>query len=149
MKLQKKEEVTLDVDTRLRILFQITSAVDFLHTPVKNFRGAIIHMDIKALNIVLDKCNNARLIDFGLAREMREGHDSVKTTMKQLPHTPGHFKTIRHAMLTKYADCHNLGGIWKNDKKQPFEVAKDLAGLSAKCLKDEQLTSTNILREIK
>jgi serine/threonine protein kinase len=39
-------------------------------------RGAILHKDIASSNVVLDKNLNARLIDFGLAREK---NDTSKT----------------------------------------------------------------------
>ncbi|WAR16085.1 hypothetical protein MAR_030679, partial [Mya arenaria] len=44
-----------------------------------NGRKALLHLDIKSSNIALDLSLNARLIDFGLAREI-EGDDGIKCT---------------------------------------------------------------------
>ncbi|XP_060554328.1 serine/threonine-protein kinase pakF-like [Ruditapes philippinarum] len=70
----------LDAFQRLRNMFQIASAIDFLHTAIPEIRGMIFHRDVKSLNIVLDEFLNARIIDFGLAREMKFGVDNTKTT---------------------------------------------------------------------
>ncbi|XP_053389744.1 uncharacterized protein LOC128552721, partial [Mercenaria mercenaria] len=111
MKPNDGNSVVLDVETRLRILFHVASAIDFLHTPVKGFREIILHMDIKTQNIVLDKYYNARLIDFGLAREMREGEQHIYTTTKELAHTEGYYRTMKGQKLTRHADYFNFGVV--------------------------------------
>ncbi|XP_060554325.1 uncharacterized protein LOC132715351 [Ruditapes philippinarum] len=55
--------------TRVKILLQIALAIQYIHTPVQNVRGPILHQDITSKNVVLDKYLNARLINFGLAKE--------------------------------------------------------------------------------
>ncbi|XP_052268047.1 uncharacterized protein LOC127869474 [Dreissena polymorpha] len=66
------EQILLVWKTRLKVIYQITCAIDYMHTP-NSFRGTILHLDIKSKNIVLDKMYNARLIDFGLSRESKTG----------------------------------------------------------------------------
>ncbi|XP_060554454.1 uncharacterized protein LOC132715468 [Ruditapes philippinarum] len=59
----------LNAMTRVRILLQIALALKYIHTGVPDVRDVILHKDISSQNIVLDNEYNARLIDFGLARE--------------------------------------------------------------------------------
>ncbi|XP_053389428.1 uncharacterized protein LOC128552417, partial [Mercenaria mercenaria] len=103
----------LNISYRLRIMFQIASAIDFLHTPVPDIRGLILHMDIKSLNIVLDKYLNARLIDFGLAREMEHGHDHLETTSIQYPSTSGYGKETQQQILAKHDDYRCFGVVMR------------------------------------
>ncbi|KAH3829497.1 hypothetical protein DPMN_131493 [Dreissena polymorpha] len=90
-------------------MYQIACGIDFMHTGNK-FRGTILHMDIKSKNIVLDAKFNARLIDFGLARELKEGDEKLLLTAIPFG-TPGYFPTVRHNMLTKQHDYHNFGVV--------------------------------------
>lgn len=60
------------------------------------------------MNIVLDEDFNARLIDFGLAREMKEGHDHTKTTSKYV-FTPGYGKETQQDILAKHDDYRYFG----------------------------------------
>lgn len=55
---------------RLKILVGVASALAYLHQECEN---QVIHRDVKASNIMLDEEFNARLGDFGLAREVE--HD--------------------------------------------------------------------------
>ncbi|KAH0789905.1 CAMK family protein kinase [Histomonas meleagridis] len=54
----------LDENSARRYFIQIISALEYLHQEMH-----IIHRDLKAENIVLDRNNNIRLIDFGLSCE--------------------------------------------------------------------------------
>ena len=65
-------------------------------------------MDITTKKIVLDGKYNARLIDFGLARELKEGDESMYTD-GPIVGTRGYFPTIKHSHLTKQHDYHNFG----------------------------------------
>jgi serine/threonine protein kinase len=58
---------------------------------------------------VLDKHLNARLIDFGLAREMNEDQTKVTLTPSKQLGTPGYFRTMRYSDLTVYEDYYNFG----------------------------------------
>jgi serine/threonine protein kinase len=66
-------------------------------------------MDITSSNIVLDEDFNARLIDFGLAREMNEYQTKVTLTPSKQFGTPGYFRTKRYSDLTVCEDYYNFG----------------------------------------
>jgi len=62
----------------LRYISQIAQALDFVHQ--KN----ILHLDIKPSNILIDKKNNARLIDFGVSKRYDIEQQETSTTMLTL-----------------------------------------------------------------
>jgi serine/threonine protein kinase len=52
--------------TRLRIAFEIASALQFCHT------NGILHLDVKPQNVLLDFQGNCKLTDFGNSRRMSD-----------------------------------------------------------------------------
>ena len=62
----------------LRYISQIGQALDFVHQ--KN----VLHLDIKPSNILIDKKNNARLIDFGVSKRYDIEQQETSTTMLTL-----------------------------------------------------------------
>ena len=62
----------------LRYISQIGQALEFVHQ--KN----ILHLDIKPSNILIDKKNNARLIDFGVSKRYDIEQQETSTTMLTL-----------------------------------------------------------------
>ncbi|OHT14889.1 CAMK family protein kinase [Tritrichomonas foetus] len=52
-----------------RVFCELLSAIDYLHNTLK-----IAHHDIKAENVLLDKNNHVKLIDFGFSREFDDTH---------------------------------------------------------------------------
>ncbi|WAR16084.1 LRK81-like protein [Mya arenaria] len=81
-----------------------------------NGRKALLHLDIKSSNIGLDGNLNARLIDFGLAREI-EGDEGIKcpedTFDVKYIGTPGYFPTNPVRRLTKHLDYFSLGVVMR------------------------------------
>ncbi|KAH3885161.1 uncharacterized protein LOC127839138 [Dreissena polymorpha] len=103
-----EKDIHLLCPTRIKIMYQIACAIDFMHTGNK-FRRTVLHMDIKSKNIVLDNYFNARLIDFGLSREYKEDDDTAIITSKE--GTPGYLPNGQHNILTKNNDYHNFGVV--------------------------------------
>ncbi|KAE7995701.1 hypothetical protein FH972_000472 [Carpinus fangiana] len=60
----------LSCEDRIRILKDVASAVLYLH---EGWDAKVLHRDIKASNVLLDKDMNGRLGDFGLARMHEHG----------------------------------------------------------------------------
>jgi serine/threonine-protein kinase len=69
-------ESVLSEDKALKYIHQIGNALEFVHK--KN----IVHLDIKPSNIIIDKNDNARLIDFGVSKRYDlEQKETTTTTL--------------------------------------------------------------------
>jgi len=76
LKYMLDKEGVLDENKVLKYTHQIGNALDFVHE--KN----IVHLDIKPSNILVDKNDNARLIDFGVSKRYDiEEADTSTTTL--------------------------------------------------------------------
>lgn len=72
--LKYKFKYEIPREKAIKMIKQLTRALDFLHTPMKG-KGIIIHRDIKPENIIIDNINwNAYLCDFGDAEEFGSGN---------------------------------------------------------------------------
>ncbi|XP_053384653.1 uncharacterized protein LOC128550190 [Mercenaria mercenaria] len=121
-------DIELNRQRRLKILYHISAAIDFLHTEIENFRGAIIHLDVKTRNVVLDRFYNARLTDFGVARETTENETSIKTSPTAIPLTKGYFHPPTYDKLEKYFDYFNIGVVIRElltGKHANFKYSED------------------------
>ena len=78
MSMTGTEEVQLILDwpTRLRICIGIAKGLAFLH---EESVLRIVHRDIKATNVLLDKDINPKISDFGLARLDEEENTHIST----------------------------------------------------------------------
>ncbi|XP_050234993.1 probable LRR receptor-like serine/threonine-protein kinase RFK1 isoform X2 [Mercurialis annua] len=72
----EKSQLKLDWSTRLKICIGIAKGLAFLH---EESRLKIVHRDIKATNVLLDKDLNPKISDFGLAR-LDEGDNTHVST---------------------------------------------------------------------
>ncbi|XP_076891883.1 putative LRR receptor-like serine/threonine-protein kinase At1g53420 [Bidens hawaiensis] len=103
----RPEEWQLDLDwpTRYRICLQIAKGLSFLH---EESRLKIVHRDIKASNVLLDKNLNAKISDFGLAKLNEEDNTHIST---RVAGTYG-YMAPEYAMrgyLTDKADVYSFG----------------------------------------
>ncbi|XP_068640979.1 probable LRR receptor-like serine/threonine-protein kinase At1g07650 [Aristolochia californica] len=97
----------LDWPTRKKICLGIARGLAYLH---EESRLKIIHRDIKASNVLLDKDLNAKISDFGLAKLAEEGHTHVST---RVAGTIG-YMAPEYAMrgyLTAKADVYSFGVV--------------------------------------
>ncbi len=77
-----KERGHLDKETALKYIYQMLSAVDYIHTKIDK---KILHLDISPSNILIDKKNdNAILIDFGSALSYDNVQNNITSTTSQI-----------------------------------------------------------------
>ncbi|MCO5580571.1 hypothetical protein L7F22_034440 [Adiantum nelumboides] len=100
-----EKKMTLDWTTRFIICIQIAQGLTYLH---EESRTRIVHRDIKAGNVLLDRKLNAKIADFGLARLF--GDDEIHITTR-VAGTIGYLDpeyAIR-GKLTEKADVYSFG----------------------------------------
>lgn len=95
----KQNEPTLDWPTRMRIALGAARGLEYLH---EHCNPKIIHRDVKAANVLLDGNLEAVIGDFGLAKMMDMGRNTVTTAVRgTMGHiAPEYFKTGRPSVKT-------------------------------------------------
>ncbi|KAL8087886.1 putative LRR receptor-like serine/threonine-protein kinase At1g53440 [Apium graveolens] len=99
------QRLNLDWPTRKKIFLQIARGLAYLH---EESRLKIVHRDIKATNVLLDKDLNAKISDFGLAKLDEEENTHIST---RIAGTIG-YMAPEYAMrgyLTDKADVYSFG----------------------------------------
>ncbi|XP_065869909.1 probable receptor-like protein kinase At1g11050 isoform X1 [Euphorbia lathyris] len=90
---------------RKNIILDVAKGLAYLHYGVK---PAIYHRDIKATNILLDADMRARVADFGLAKQSREGQSHLTT---RVAGTHGYLapEYALYGQLTERSDVYSFG----------------------------------------
>ncbi|KAI7756713.1 hypothetical protein M8C21_023934 [Ambrosia artemisiifolia] len=102
---KENQRLNLDWATRQRICIQVARGLAYLH---EESRLKIVHRDIKATNVLLDKELNAKISDFGLAKLDEEENTHIST---RIAGTIG-YMAPEYAMrgyLTDKADVYSFG----------------------------------------
>ncbi|CAK9151735.1 unnamed protein product [Ilex paraguariensis] len=73
---REEQRLNLDWPTRKKICLGIARGLAYLH---EESRLKIVHRDIKATNVLLDKYLNAKISDFGLAKLDEEENTHIST----------------------------------------------------------------------
>ncbi|XP_073151270.1 probable LRR receptor-like serine/threonine-protein kinase At1g53440 [Henckelia pumila] len=101
----EKQRLNLNWPTRQKICIGIARGLAYLH---EESRLKIVHRDIKATNVLLDKDLNAKISDFGLAKLDEEENTHIST---RIAGTVG-YMAPEYAMrgyLTDKADVYSFG----------------------------------------
>ncbi|KAJ1389313.1 Serine/threonine-protein kinase, active site [Sesbania bispinosa] len=98
-------QIKLDWPTRQKICVVIARGLAYLH---EESRLKIVHRDIKATNVLLDKDLNPKISDFGLAKLDDEDNTHIST---QIAGTYGYMapEYVMHGYLTDKADVYSFG----------------------------------------
>ncbi|KAK7313164.1 hypothetical protein VNO77_37639 [Canavalia gladiata] len=102
---QQEQKLHLDWPTRMKICVGIARGLAYLH---EESRLKIVHRDIKATNVLLDKDLTAKISDFGLAKLDEEENTHIST---RIAGTVG-YMAPEYAMrgyLTDKADVYSFG----------------------------------------
>ncbi|KAL5803173.1 hypothetical protein ACOSQ3_031618 [Xanthoceras sorbifolium] len=102
---KEEEKLNLDWKTRKKVCIEIARGLAYLH---EESRLKIVHRDIKATNVLLDKDLNAKISDFGLAKLDEEENTHIST---RIAGTIG-YMAPEYAMrgyLTDKADVYSFG----------------------------------------
>ncbi|KAG7957013.1 hypothetical protein I3843_11G153700 [Carya illinoinensis] len=103
----KEHKLHLDWPTRKKICLGIARGLAYLH---EESRLKIVHRDIKATNVLLDKVLNAKISDFGLVKLDEEENTHIST---RIAGTIG-YMAPEYAMrgyLTDKADVYSFGVV--------------------------------------
>ncbi|KAK7244158.1 hypothetical protein RIF29_38976 [Crotalaria pallida] len=104
---KEEQRMHLDWPTRMKICVGIARGLAYLH---EESRLKIVHRDIKATNVLLDKYLNAKISDFGLAKLDEEENTHIST---RIAGTIG-YMAPEYAMrgyLTDKADVYSFGVV--------------------------------------
>ncbi len=92
----------LDFSTLLKIITQLSSALDYAH------QNGVIHRDIKPSNIMISRDGDAILTDFGLALDVQEGTGGE---IFGSPHYIAPEQAVSSAQAVPQTDFYSLGVI--------------------------------------
>ena len=97
----------LDLHARLQVFLKVCEAVSYAHQKL------IVHRDLKPGNILVTADGTPRLLDFGIAKLLREEGLDGETTLAGLGLTPDYAspEQIREEPITTAADVYSLGAI--------------------------------------
>jgi serine/threonine protein kinase len=94
---------TMPLNLALEITLDICSVLAYIH------RQGIVHLDLKPENVIVNSESKVKLIDFGLAREMRSGWSSL--LVRKAMGTPDYAspEQIRGKPADARSDIYSLG----------------------------------------
>ena len=93
-----------DENSAKKYFIEIILALDYLHT-----KKYIMHRDLKAENVLVDKYGNVRLIDFGLSNVFSKNEPNLKTVCGSPAYAAP--EMITGANYTKAADIWSAGVV--------------------------------------
>ncbi|XP_058754547.1 probable leucine-rich repeat receptor-like serine/threonine-protein kinase At3g14840 isoform X2 [Vicia villosa] len=101
----EEHQIRLDWSTRKKICVGIARGLAYLH---EESRLKVVHRDIKATNVLLDKDLDPKISDFGLARLDEEENTHIST---RIAGTYGYMapEYAMHGYLTDKADVYSFG----------------------------------------
>ncbi len=107
------DEHRLNLYERLKLFLQVLSAVQYAHTKL------VLHRDLKPSNILVNREGEVKLLDFGIAKLIRDSETGPVASSTELTQHNGHVLTpdyaapeqIAGAPLTTASDVYALGVI--------------------------------------
>ncbi|KAK4372828.1 hypothetical protein RND71_008212 [Anisodus tanguticus] len=103
----RRYSVSLPWSTRMKIALGAAKGLAFLHEAEKS----VIYRDFKASNILLDSDYNAKLSDFGLAKDGPQGDDTHVSTRVMGTHGYAAPEYLMTGHLTAASDVYSFGVV--------------------------------------
>ncbi|MFI4941720.1 MAG: protein kinase [Burkholderiales bacterium] len=125
---EHSREKALDLRERLRLFLQITNAVAYAHAKL------IVHRDLKPANILVTDDGQARLLDFGIAKILAEGHaresDLTKLGGRAFTLDYASPEQVSGGAITIGSDVYSLGVVLFElvAEARPYQPARDSWG---------------------
>ncbi|CAH8332170.1 unnamed protein product [Eruca vesicaria subsp. sativa] len=103
--LGSEDAPVLPWNARLKIAKEVATSITYLHTA---YPRIIIHRDIKATNVSLDKNGRAKLNNFSLAIALPEGKTWIEDSVTG---TPGYLDPLYYLteIVSEYTDVYSFG----------------------------------------
>lgn len=142
------DEHALSINERLSLFMDVCSAVQYAH------RKLVVHRDLKPSNILVTKDGRVKLLDFGIAKVLREselsGAGAVLTHRGLLPVTPAYAspEQVRGESITTVSDIYQLGLVLYEilSGKLPYQIdGLSPAGIQQMICQKEPFTPAKIL----
>jgi serine/threonine-protein kinase len=102
LKFMIDSESSLPENKVLKYIHQIGNALDFVHK--KN----IVHLDIKPSNIIIDRDDNARLIDFGVSKRYDLEQNDITTTILALSKGFASIEQYDDESMQSFSPCPDI-----------------------------------------
>ncbi len=101
------ERENLSVEEKLELFLKICDGVAYAH------RNLIVHRDIKPSNIFVTADGTPKLLDFGLAKILESGANSLQTETALQPMTPAYAspEQLRGEPISTASDIYSLGVV--------------------------------------
>ncbi len=93
----------LTIDQRLKLFFQVCSAVQYAHTSL------VLHRDLKPSNILVTNDGNVQLLDFGVSELLVGDVDATGDWRTPLTPTYASPELIRNEVATTASDVYSMG----------------------------------------
>jgi serine/threonine protein kinase/tetratricopeptide (TPR) repeat protein len=92
------------LSVRLKLFLEICDAVSYAHGRL------VVHLDLKPNNVLVDRDGRVRLLDFGIARIVDDGHDTSLTKTLLTPDYAAP-EQLENKPVTVATDVYSLGAV--------------------------------------
>jgi len=135
----------LDAKKAVDHAIALASAVAYAHG------FGLLHLDLKPANVLFDAHERPLISDFGLARQMIDGHVEVRGTSGTLAYMAPEQRGDGVHRLTPQTDVYALGAILR-EMLRGHRVDRDLDAICRCCMADEPdkryASATELLRDL-